>query len=126
MPDTTNSANQAGVITIVNPHQDAVTIAWSKVDVCTRRLAELGPELDRLQDKLDRAKADVAAAEEYINANREAVAARSGDLKAAEAELADVSAANPGAASAALARRDQGKAQRRKELQDALAELEGN
>lgn len=126
MSDPNGSANQPGVIMIVNPHQDDVTVAWSKVDSVAARLAELDPEHDRLQDKLARAQADVTAAESYVAANEAAVAERQADLDAARAELATAEAANPDLAVEVAARRDAQRAQRRKELADQLAALEGN
>lgn len=126
MPATPDSANMAAAITIENPHQDEVTIAWSKVDVCARRLAELGPERERLEQKLDRAKADVAAAEGYLSTNQDAGADRQADLDKAQAELRTITAAHPELATEVADRREQDRNQRRKELTDALAALEGN
>jgi chromosome segregation ATPase len=125
MSEPANSANQASAIVVESPHTDEVTVAWSKVDVCAARLAELDPEHVRLLDKLARAQADVEAAQGYVAANEAAVAERSAELDAARAELEAAEAANPELAEAVAARRDQSLNQRRKELADELARLGG-
>lgn len=119
------NAQPAGVIVVVNPNQDPVTMAWSKVDVYAEIAGRSDDEIARMTDKVKRAKADVTSAQQSLDDAKAAKVTRATDLDTAKAELAAVEAEYPDDAEAARARRTLARDQRRKELKDSLAQLEG-
>lgn len=118
-------AKPAGVIVVENPNQDPVTEAWSKVDVYADIAASSDDEIARMTEKVKRAKADVASAQQALDNAKADKVTRAADLDAAKAELEAVEADHPELADAARARRDTASTQRVKELRDELARLKG-
>lgn len=113
----------ARVHIVENPHRDPVTVAHSKHDAMVEIAAGSDDEIARMQDKLDRARAEVEQAKLLLGEAKARKAERHDAVKAAKAELDAAADAAPVLADEVNARRAAAKAQRTAELQAELARL---
>lgn len=113
----------ATVSVVESEHDDAVTLAWDKVDVYADKASISDDEIDRMQAKLERAQADAAAAQDCVDEAVKAKTTRAAELDAVTAELDAVKAANPGLAAEVEARREAAKTAKVADLKAQLARL---